>query len=260
MNSLSNKPFVGNVLHQLETIGSTNQFALELIASKNKPTDGTAVFSANQSDGRGQIGSRWQSEPGKNIAISFIFYPNFLKIDQQWLLSEMAALATHDFLSKIDGISPKIKWPNDLYVFDKKLGGILIQNSIGAGSKIDSTVIGIGLNVNQVSWPAELPNPTSLKAETGRDFDLFLLIKKWCNCLEIRYLQLKNAPGQLRKNYLQNLYRFGEISDFETADGQFFSGKITGIRADGRLLISRNTEPETAWDVKQIRFAHLPKG
>lgn len=257
MNGLTNTHFVGKVLHRLETVGSTNDFAAQLLASKSKPTDGTAVFSDNQSDGRGQIGSRWVSEPGKNLAISFIFYPNFLEIGQQWLISEAAALATHDFLTVSCGIPAKIKWPNDLYFFDKKMGGILIQNSIGTGRKIESTVIGIGLNINQVSWPPELPNPVSLKTAAGRDFDLSWAVENLCKCLEIRYLQLKTNPKILDLNYLQNLYRVGEMSDFEAADGRIFSGVIIGIRPDGRLVISETDGEMTVWEAKEIKFSGL---
>ena len=158
----------------------------------------------------------------------------------------------------IEGVT--LKWPNDLYVFDKKMAGILIQNAIGAGRKIESSVVGIGLNVNQVSWPAGLPNPTSLKLETGLSFDLLPLVEILCNCLEIRYLQLKTSPKSLTEHYLQNLYFFGEMADFVTRDGTFFSGKITGIRPDGRLVISQKNGATSDWEVKEIRFAHLPTG
>jgi BirA family transcriptional regulator, biotin operon repressor / biotin---[acetyl-CoA-carboxylase] ligase len=247
---------VGNVFHHLETVDSTNQFAHDLLASKSKPTDGTVIFSANQSAGRGQIGSSWESEPEKNIAVSFIFFPKMLETRHQWRLNEAISLGVHDFLAGISGVVPKIKWPNDLYVNNKKIGGILIQNALGGGANrfVESSIVGIGLNVNQTFWQTNPPNPTSIFLETGENFDPLFLVKKLCKSLEIRYLQFQKNQNDLSEMYQKNLYRLNEWADFETAEGQIFSGKITGVDEIGRLQIFQNEELKTVWNVKEIRF------
>ncbi len=252
LSGLSNTLFVGKVFHHLPEVGSTNDFALSLLSSNMKPADGTAVFTANQTAGRGQIGSRWLSEPGMNMALSIIFYPIYLKIGDQWLLSEAAALAAYDVLAAAEVDDLKIKWPNDLYAGDKKLGGILIQNSLWSG-RIESSVVGIGLNVNQVDWPSEIPNPTSLKLETGRDFDPHTVAENLCACLERRFIQLKNSTVSLRGEYLKRLFRLGELSEFE-ADGRSFTGKISGVRPDGRLVVVETDGSESVWEAKQVKF------
>lgn len=262
MNGLTNTLFVGKVFERLVEVDSTNRFAIDWLVSKNKPVDGTVVFTPNQTAGRGQIGSRWESEPDKNINASIIFYPRFLPTQNQWRLNEAVSLAVADFLKLVLPAKLiffiKIKWPNDLYVFDRKIGGILIQNSL-AGSQIQSSVVGIGLNVNQQIWLSNPPNPTSIFLETGLEFDPERLLADLCKCLEIRYLQLKTGQPDHRSEYLENLYRFDEPTIFETADGHSFSGKITGLTNEGRLRIFDGKQ-ERAFEVKEIRFAHAKTG
>lgn len=261
MNGLTNTLFVGKVVVRLAEVDSTNRFALDWLASKNKPGDGTLVFTPNQTTGRGQIGSPWESEPDKNITASFIFFPRFLAAQNQWRLNEAVSLAVADFLKAVLPVEKKaavkIKWPNDLWILNRKIGGILIQNSL-AGQQIQSSVVGIGLNVNQQNWLSNPPNPTSLSLETGLEFDPELLLADLCKCLEIRYLQLKTGHD-FRAEYLENLYRFNQPTVFETPDGNRFSGKIIGLTNEGRLRIFDGKQ-ERAFDVKQIRLATSATG
>lgn len=251
--SNKNTLFVGKVFLDLPRVGSTNQYALDLL-SKSKPKEGTVIYTSNQVAGRGQIGSTWISQAGKNVAMSVIFYPSFLNIAQQFILTKAFSLALRDALAEHLPNAPQIKWPNDIYVGDRKVTGILLQNSI-SGSVIQSCVAGIGVNVNQVDFPIHLPNPTSLKLETGTNFDLYALINQICRHLELRYLQLKDGRlSSLHEDYLKHLYGWRKTRRFQTPDGSLFEGKISGVDTPGRLLIEKANGKIQAFDLKAVQF------
>ncbi len=244
--------FVGQVFIDLPQVGSTNAHALNLL-SKSKPAEGTVISTYQQTAGRGQIGSSWESEPGKNISLSIVLYPTFLPARLQFQLNQAISLAVHDLGSFFFGEKTKIKWPNDLYVGDKKIAGILIQNSV-AGTHLSSCVAGIGINVNQAIFTSNPPNPTSFLLEKGETFDLEALIGLLLQFIESRYLQLKSGKiVPLQQSYLAALYRFGIASKFQRADGEIFTGSIVGITESGRLKILIQNEEES-FDLKEIRF------
>lgn len=236
----SNSLFIGKVANYLASVDSTNTFAHNLL-SKSNPIEGTVIYTDNQYAGRGQIGSKWQSNEGKNIILSVILYPNFLPIAQQFKLNQAVALAIYDFLAEyifpVDALS--VKWPNDIYIKDKKIGGVLIENQL-RGSGFAHSVIGIGLNINQESFPADLPNATSLLIETGFQHDVYAMIGKLCERLEQRYLQLKAQKYQiLEQDYLKILYGFQQWRDFKiAATQQNIRGKIIGVEPSGNIQIS----------------------
>ena len=251
---LSNKNtlFIGKVLHHFASLESTNQYALDLI-SKSKPIEGTVISTFNQTKGRGQIGSTWQSDSNKNITLSLILYPGFLPVQRQFALNQMVALAVRTLLLQHSSKNITVKWPNDIFINDKKVAGILIQNSL-SGKKIASTVIGIGLNVNQESFSDELSNATSLKIETDSDFDLNNLIQDLCFYLETRYLQLKGGRfDQINQAYLDCLYKYQEPAFFERPDGFTFKGIIQGLSENGKLII-KHTNGLEEFDLKEIMF------
>lgn len=247
-----NTLFIGQVIHDLPHTASTNAYALFLL-SKSKPAGGTVISSFHQTDGRGQVGSKWESEPGKNIALSVILYPEFLAARHQFRLNQAIALAVRDFVSHHLFAEVKIKWPNDIYVVGRKIAGILIQNTL-QNITIRSSVAGIGINVNQTAFSPDLPNPTSFRLETGRDFELYDLIYSLCEFTEQRYLQLKSGKiVPLQQEYLRHLYRFETPSLFQRKNGEIFEGTITGIEETGRLkILIRDITEE--FDLKEIRF------
>ncbi|MBI5915019.1 MAG: biotin--[acetyl-CoA-carboxylase] ligase [Bacteroidetes bacterium] len=248
-----NTLFVGQVVHDLPTVASTNEYALTLL-SKSNPAEGTAISTGNQTAGRGQIGSQWESEPGKNITLSVIFYPDFLLVKNQFQLNQAVAMAVCDFVKKYLPVSKvSIKWPNDIYVGARKIAGILLQNSL-INNQIRSTVAGIGINVNQTVFATNPPNPTSLCLETGENFDLEELRSSLFERLEARFLQLKSGKIlPLQQDYLGNLYRFQAPAKFQRSDGEIFEGTITGIDESGRLKMAVQGR-ETIFDLKEIRF------
>lgn len=267
---MSNTLFVGKVYLRFDELPSTNDYARDLVA-KSKPAEGTVVRAASQSAGRGQYGSRWESEPGQNLTLSVIFYPNFLPVAEQFRLSEAVALAVLDTVdggrrtadgegfseteppSTVHRPPSTVKWPNDIYLGDQKAAGILIQNSL-AGAHIQSSVVGIGLNVNQMVFRSDAPNPVSLAQATGHFFDLDEVADLLFKNLEIRYLQLKTAAGRaaIRAEYERHLYRLGKLSRFRyLADDSVFEGIIRGVATDGRLRLEVGEE-ERRFAVKEV--------
>lgn len=243
---------MGRVFKEFQKLASTNQYALSLL-SKNKPSEGTVISTSNQYSGRGQIGSTWESEPNKNICLSVIFYPNFLPANKQFQLNQAISLGVFDFISTYISKKISIKWSNDIYVENNKITGILIQNSL-VGHHIQSSVVGIGINVNQKEFVTNPPNATSFYLEMGKEFDLNELKQALCESLERRYLQLKNQGiTKLNQDYLNNLYQFQEEALYQKTDGEVFKGKIIGITETGKLQIASATEV-FSFAIKEIKF------
>ena len=243
---------MGQVVEEFEMLPSTNQYAQELL-SKSKPVEGTVISAQNQHAGRGQIGSSWEAAPGQNLTLSIILYPQFLAIQHQFQLNQSISLGVRDFIAKYVQKPVKIKWPNDIYVNDNKIAGILIQNTL-AGQKISSSIIGIGININQKEFITNPPNPTSLALENNASFDLRLMQNALCECLEPRYLQLKSGrTGVLYQNYLTHLYRYKAWANFRRADESIFRGKITGISPLGKLRVE-SADGVEEFGVKEVGF------
>jgi BirA family biotin operon repressor/biotin-[acetyl-CoA-carboxylase] ligase len=216
--------------------------------------EGTVISTYVQTEGRGQIGASWLAEPGRNLSLSVILYPHFLAIRQQYLLNQTVALGVLEFIAKYSEKSGKIKWPNDIYAGEKKIAGILIQNTL-SGATLQSSVIGVGVNVNQRVFSPELPNPTSLALETGRDHDLETLIDPLCRCLEARYLQLRaGSYSAIQADYLDRLYKHGEENTFYYPTGQAFRGRIAGVNEQGLLLIDKDDGQQEAFDLKAVKY------
>lgn len=252
MDTIENTLFIGKVFLHFPQLDSTNQRAIEYL-SKNNPSEGTIISTYCQEKGRGQIGSKWESEPDKNISLSVILYPTFLEIRDQFQLSQVISLGVFDFVTKYIKDSIKVKWPNDIYVKNKKIAGILIQNTVASG-QFQSVVAGIGININQNQFLSDAPNPTSFKLETGKNFILDDLVQDLCLSLERRYLQLRAHQSRLiQQDYLNNLYRFMEDGLFKRLDGTIFSGRIVGITTQGKLRIAHD-QGEEVFGIKEISF------
>jgi BirA family biotin operon repressor/biotin-[acetyl-CoA-carboxylase] ligase len=229
--------FTGQQLIWLPTCPSTNSVALQL-QRENRASEGFTVITGHQTAGRGQRGNQWETAANENLTLSVVWQPTFLDATAQFLLSQVVALAALDWARRWLGTSGenslRVKWPNDLYVGNQKLGGILIENAL-SGSKIQSSVVGIGLNVNQRAF--SVPTATSLSLLTGRQYDLAEVAARLLECLEVRYLQLRAGQvAQLRQAYLAALYRYRQPHQFLVA-GQPTPGEIVGVADDGHLAV-----------------------
>jgi len=225
---------IGSKLLHHATLSSTNTEASQLLRS-GEYTEGTVIYADHQSEGKGQQGNRWESEQGKNLLFSVILYPQAVSPEDQFLISMCFSLGICDFLDNhIRGT--KIKWPNDIYLKDDKIAGILIENSI-TGATIENSIVGIGLNVNQEDFGSVLPGPVSMIMATGKKFDINICFKELLHDLDIRYKQLLYGDRMLIKSdYLSRLYRFMEWNLFESA-GSVFTGRIVDVLVSGIIRI-----------------------
>ncbi len=230
---------------KLDSVDSTNNYAKKLLLEQ-KPADGTLVFALEQHSGRGQMGNTWQTEAGKNLTASYIFYPDFLAADEQFYLNMAVSLAVKDFCESLLPDEIKIKWPNDIYWHDKKLGGILIENTI-SGTRLASSVIGIGINLNQTDFDPHLPNPVSFSQIANKQFELENTLDMLSAYIEKYYLQLRQRHFNfLDKGYTVALYRFQQTYEFKKGE-QLIRGEIEGVAKDGRLILNSQG--------KHLRFA-----
>ncbi len=244
--------FTGKKIIHLPETESTNTFAMDLV-SKTNPSEGTCVISDYQADGKGQIGRFWHSEASKNILISYIFYPSLLQVRDQFYLNIISGLAVRDTIASfVENVH--IKWPNDIYVGDRKIAGILVQNTLRE-SYIKATVIGIGINVNQTIFPIDIPNPTSLALQTDKLFDISQVVALLSARLEFYYLKLKNGyQGVLMEMYLNHLYRKDEWAVYRDSENHIFTGMILGVDDQGRLVIRMENEALRSFSFREIGF------
>lgn len=241
--------FTGKCFIELPQIDSTNVYALNLLKHTNI-AEGTVVSTLNQTKGKGNANNRWLSKPDKNLSFSIIYQPTFLLARQQFYLNMAICLGIVDALPTKPGFS--IKWPNDIYYKNYKVGGLLFENII-LGKKIKHSIIGIGVNVNQVDFSNELPNPTSLTKIFKKKFVLYELITDILLYIEKRYLQLKAMEFiALKKAYLNHLYLYEQAAIFKV-NVKHVSGTIKGINENGQLLIKIGDELRE-FGFKEVEF------
>lgn len=235
-------------MQQHDFVDSTNSQAKILLA-KSKPVEGTVIIAHTQHHGKGQYGNNWATIGGQNLTFSIILYPKFIPATRQFLLSQAVALGIRDALEPYLPQPAYIKWPNDIISSDKKICGVLIENSL-QGNLLADAVIGIGINVNQSDFEG-LPHAASLHTLTGRTFDLDRVLHRTLSCIEGYYLQLlANREAMVESTYLKHLYRLNQPSTF-VADENLFEGAIRGIDASGRLLIE-NSVGIKAYGLKEV--------
>ena len=252
INKVSDPIFspIGTPFLELIEIASTNSYAIEMIQA-NLAEHGTTYFAHSQTAGKGQRGKQWLTEPGSNIIISCVIDTSFLTINHQFSFSVCVALACKDFLTRHAGEETAIKWPNDIYWRDRKAAGLLIETII-RGQEWQWAVVGIGMNINQTTFPTELKKPVSLKQITGKSFDAVTLSKELCACLEARYQQLKqgNYTKQLEE-YNRHLFRLNEKVLLRKGNITF-EANIKGVNEYGELLVDNALQDsfsfgEVAW-------------
>jgi len=227
---------IGSNVIYIETLPSTNTHAA-LILRSEKLREGTIIRAGFQSGGRGQTGNKWESEADKNLLISIILYPESINPSDQFMISMAISLGICDLLDKyIPG--SKIKWPNDIYVNNDKIAGILIESTI-MGSQIESCVAGIGLNVNQTIFLSNAPNPVSLSMLTGKEFNTNELLQDLSATLDKRYKQLLTEDFEtIMAEYTGRLYKINQWSDYQDKIG-VFEGRIISVQENGLIKIEK---------------------
>ncbi|WP_316810513.1 biotin--[acetyl-CoA-carboxylase] ligase [Pedobacter heparinus] len=238
---------------RLSEVDSTNNF-LKVKASNSEPLpEGTVIMADNQFAGRGQQENTWYAEPGLNLTFSIYLCPSFLMVSEQFLLNMAVSTAVGDALGAYLGGFLKVKWPNDLYYLDQKIGGILIENII-AGASYKASIIGVGINVNQVNFDPELLNKaTSISKILQRDVNLMELLAIICENIEAEYLKLKAGnSNKLQYNYINSLYKFNKPA-FYRHNGECFEGIIVDVTENG-LLVILSEGVKRGYTFKEVEF------
>ena len=226
---------IKNTILQLQEIDSTNNYAHNWIAN-NEPIDGTVIIADHQTAGRGQFGNIWKTRAGQNLTFSIIYLPKFLLAKDAFYLNMSISLGISNGLKQyFPALDVKIKWPNDIYIGDKKVAGILIENSI-SGNYLKSSIVGIGLNVLQTEFDPKLPNPTSLLLENKSQIELQ-------DILNIILVKIEQEYLVLRSGNFSAIFRKGISADYMIPSintNNKFTGKIIGVARDGKLEIEFN--------------------
>ena len=236
---------------------STNTYLSRLAATL---PGGTVIYTPSQTAGRGQKGNSWESEDGKNLTFSMLLKRPPVKARDQFYLSEAAALAVVEALTAEAGDGFAVKWPNDVYWQDKKICGMLLENSLD-GCDIATCIVGIGLNVNQERFLSDAPNPVSLINITGREHDLEALLKRVCARIEqlVDSLDDDNARADLHQRYMAALYRNdGQLYPWEDAAGHRLMASVAGIAPDGTLTLQHEDGTRHDYLFKEVK--HIIEG
>ena len=235
----------------LEQIDSTNAYLQRL---QSECDIRNWVVSADmQTAGKGMGSNSWESEVGKNLTFSLALDVSFLPAEKQFLLSEAVPLGIVEVLDKLLPVEKlSIKWPNDIYYGNRKLAGILINSTIKA-NMMDISIIGIGLNVNQMQFQDWPTHPVSLKLITGKDFELQPFLEQIAEHIIIKVEQLKADPTTIEQNYLKRLFRYRTWADYEVG-GKVLRLFMTGIDAFGRLMMIDEENTSYCFDIKEIKF------
>ncbi|WP_065219807.1 MULTISPECIES: biotin--[acetyl-CoA-carboxylase] ligase [Butyricimonas] len=233
---------------EYEELDSTNNQAEKL--GWGVLEDKMVVLTRKQTQGRGQIGNRWESEPGKNISMTVVFRPKALAAGEQFAISMVIALGTCDFISRY-AEECSVKWPNDIYVEDKKISGILIEHSI-MGAYVGGSLCGIGVNVNQECFVSDAPNPVSLFQLTGVELSLEKALEELLECIGKRYEQVYNYAA-LDRDFLQVMYRRSGEFDWEDEHGSF-RASIAGVNEYGQLILKDSEGMERVYGFKEVAY------
>ncbi|CAL2093468.1 biotin--[acetyl-CoA-carboxylase] ligase [Tenacibaculum sp. 190524A05c] len=240
---------------KLNATDSTNSFLKDLSVD-SKLNDFTVVVAEKQTSGRGQMNTVWVSEPSKNLMFSVYAQFTNLNIQNQTFLNFAVAISMFELLDKLNVPKLAVKWPNDIMSEKKKICGILIENVL-KGSNINASIIGIGLNVNQSSFPEFLPDASSLKMILGKEFDLDKVLNQFLEALKFNLNLLKKERFQeLEEKYLNVLYKKNIPSMFKDTKNVLFMGKIIGVNTNnGKLQIELSDETIQEFALKEVSFA-----
>lgn len=266
------------MIHFLQQTDSTNNRLLEYIADRQKRGEQidnlTTFYTDFQTAGRGQQGNTWESEAGKNLLFSTLIITN-IAAEKQFRITELVSLAIAQVVKQLlletapeHANAVKIKWPNDIYIYDKKVCGILIENQLSESS-VNASIVGVGLNVNQLVFQSSAPNPASLRFFAKQQLEIFPILNNILNGFG-RLLPLLEQPLALHQKYMAMLYRRNEIFQYierecstkptnivcqnQTQEKQTFLARIVNVDNFGRLILQDQTGTLRTYHFKQIQF------
>ena len=242
---------VGNQIIKLSSVDSTNNYTAKL-SKETKISFGTVIMADFQTRGKGQRSSYWKSDKGLNVLISIYFDSSFLNTENIFFLSKTIALAIRECVEKITGIEVLIKWPNDILVNSKKIAGVLIENQ-WKNEKLLSSIIGIGLNVNQIVFLGE-DNATSLKNLTSKVYDLNSVLKTLCSSLDTQFSRLRNFEfTEIDGQYHSFLFNYKRWCSYEK-NKILLKGKLIKVNFFGKMVLELENGDKKSFDVKEVSF------
>jgi len=238
---------------KLNATDSTNDYLKQL--NKEKPLDNfTIVTTVSQTKGKGQMGAQWTSQPGKNLTFSLLYKPKKQFCTSIFDVNVTIAVSIIEALETFEIPKLNIKWPNDILAENKKIGGILIENSLKADATID-TIIGIGINVNQESFP-DFIQASSLKKITGLEYDLEILLDKITNTIQQNLEEIDSQKEFFWKQYHQHLFKHNQPMAFENTSQEKFMGIIKNVSTDGKLQIQLEDDSIQSFGLKEIKMLY----
>lgn len=218
----------------LDSVKSTNSYMAEIAADA---PHGLVVAAREQTAGRGQRGNSWEAEPGKNLTFSLLIRPDGVDAADQFCISEAVALGVVDAIKAVlpldEGRMVAIKWPNDIYWNNRKICGILIENSL-MGRSINHSIAGIGINVNQAVFVSDAPNPVSILQISGRVTNLESFLGLVGKCILER---LSMSREELHREYMPSLWGRDGLTYRDTATGEVFRASIDGVAPSGHITL-----------------------
>jgi BirA family biotin operon repressor/biotin-[acetyl-CoA-carboxylase] ligase len=211
--------------------------------------EGFLIYTDFQTSGKGQIENSWESEPGKNLLFSILLYPHHIAIDKQFIIAQIVSNSIINVLTEFcEGLT--IKWPNDIYVNDKKIAGILIENSL-RGTQINHSIIGIGLNVNQTDFISDAPNPVSLKQIVRKSLQRKGIMKRIFENILSDYNEMN--LNKIRESYYKNLYRNDGLYTFKS-ENETFKARIESVKPDGKINMTLENGSSRSFYFKEVEF------
>ncbi len=236
---------------RLEETESTNLYIRGLL-EREPLEEGSIVIADYQTGGRGQMGNSWYSSEGRNLLFSLLLYPQNVLPRDQFIISRVASLAVKRTLDRFTG-DIRIKWPNDIYWKEKKISGMLIENDI-AGKHIIKSIIGIGININQMIFPSILPNPVCLRRITGSIQDREYIFDIFQKEFFLLYRGFQNGKIRtIEDEYMHNLYRKNDYYWYEDKNERF-RAKIEDVLPSGHLVLKTNSGEERKYAFKEVSF------
>jgi BirA family biotin operon repressor/biotin-[acetyl-CoA-carboxylase] ligase len=240
-------------LIKLDAIDSTNDF-LKGISVLPETTNFTVVTAERQMKGKGQMGQKWESEYGKNLIMSVLIGGFCQDINQLFQLNIAFALSVIEALESFKVPELSVKWPNDIMSYQKKIGGILIENSIKSDGTIVS-IIGLGLNVNQTNFTG-LPKASSMSVVCEQAFERDVILEQIIEKLKNKIAQWNEKEVQFWTDYKNLLFKIGTPMPFSTANGEHFMGMIQGVSSIGKLQVLLEDDTVAEFDIKEIQMLY----
>ena len=244
--------FIGKKIIELESVDSTNNYLSKYI-NKTNVLNGSVILAHNQTKGRGQRGNSWESEDGKNLTFSIYLKTNFISVANNFLLSMAVCNSLHELVSNYCE-NTQIKWPNDLLVSEKKIAGILIENTL-KGSSLNYSIIGIGLNVNQKKYTYN-KNATSLYLESQNQLNKSVVLNKYFKCLELNIRKLElNRTEDIKAYYYANLIGYKtELDYLIVKENRQVKGEIIEVKNNGFLVMKIDQNEVREFEMKEVKL------